>query len=424
MRQSQLFTKTRREAPKDEVSKNAQLLVRAGFVHKEMAGVYSFLPLGLRTLERVIAIIREEMNAIDGQEVLLTTLQEPTKWETSGRWNDEVVDVWFKTKLKSGGELGLANTHEEALTALMREHIASYKDLPRYVYQFQNKFRNETRAKSGIMRAREFIMKDLYSFSRSDEEFRAFYERAAAAYLKIFARAGIGEKTYRTFASGGSFSKFSDEFQTECAAGEDTIYIHDGKKIAINEEVYTDEVLAELGVQKAELREAKAIEVGNIFPLGTKYSAPLGLMFKNEEGKDEPVVMGSYGIGPGRLMGTIVELLSDEKGLVWPESVAPFLVHLVNVVPNDSAVTALADALYDDLRNAGVDVLYDDRDFRAGEKLADADLIGIPARVVVGKKALESGKVESTYRKTGQTAEVSREDLIALATGAQKQHRS
>ena len=422
MRQSQLFTKTRREAPKDEVSKNAQLLVRAGFVHKEMAGVYSFLPLGLRTLNRIIAIIREEMNGIGSQEVLLTTLQEPTKWEASGRWSDEVVDVWFKTKLKNGGELGLANTHEEALTALMREHIASYKDLPKYVYQFQSKFRNETRAKSGIMRAREFIMKDLYSFSRDDAEFKQFYEAAAAAYLRVFQRAGIGDKTYRTFASGGSFSKFSDEFQTECAAGEDTIYIHDEKKIAINDEVYTDAVLAELGVAKNEMREAKAIEVGNIFPLGTKYSAPLGLTYKDESGAEQPVVMGSYGIGPGRLMGTVVELLADDKGLVWPESVAPFLLHLVRVVDDPEAV-AYADALYDELSAKGVEVLYDDRAVRAGEKLADADLIGIPARVVVGKKTLESGKLESTYRRTGQTALVSREELIAFATGAQSAHR-
>ena len=412
MRQSQLFTKTRREAPKDEVSKNAQLLVRAGFVHKEMAGVYSFLPLGLRTLEKVIGIIREEMNGIGGQEVLLTTLQEPSKWETSGRWSDDVVDVWFKTKLKNGGELGLANTHEEALTALMREHIASYKDLPRYVYQFQNKFRNETRAKSGIMRAREFIMKDLYSFSRDEAEFKEFYEETAEAYLRVFKRTGIGDKTYRTFASGGSFSKFSDEFQTECSAGEDTIYIHEGKGIAINEEVYTDEVLKDLGIQKSELREAKAIEVGNIFPLGTKYSSALGLTFKNAEGKDEPVWMGSYGIGLGRLMGTVVELLSDDRGLVWPESVAPYRVHLVSLGNNGDATSVAADALYGEMVAKGIEVLYDDRDVRAGEKFADSDLIGIPTRVVVGREAVASGVFESVDRRTGVVTNVPRAELL------------
>ena len=246
MRQSQLFTKTRREAPHDEVSKNAQLLIRAGFVHKEMAGVYAYLPLGLRVLNKVIGIIREEMNAIGGQELSLTALQDPALWQKSGRWDDKAIDVWFKTQLKSGSELGLATTHEEPLTALMRNHIASYKDLPKYPYQFQTKFRNELRAKSGILRSREFIMKDLYSFSRNEEEFRKFYEECAAAYLKIFGRVGLAGTTYRTFASGGSFSKFSDEFQTVCAAGEDTIYIHEGRKLAVNKEVYDDATLSEL----------------------------------------------------------------------------------------------------------------------------------------------------------------------------------
>lgn len=413
MRQSSLFTKTRRDAPSDEVSKNAQLLVRAGFVHKEMAGVYSFLPLGLRTFEKIVGIIREEMNAIGGQEVLLTTLQDQSVWEKSGRWNDEVVDVWFKTKLKNGSELGLAPTHEEAFTQLMTDHIASYKDLPRYVYQFQNKFRNETRAKSGIMRAREFVMKDLYSFSRSEEEFKAFYEKAAEAYLKIFTRAGIGDKTYRTFASGGSFSKFSDEFQAECSAGEDKIYIHDERRIAVNEEVYTDEVLADLGIKKEELREAKAIEVGNIFPLGTKFSEPFGLTYKDEEGKDQPVIMGSYGIGPGRLMGTIVELLSDEKGLVWPESVAPFAVHLVALGKPGEEASKLADEVYDELAAKGVEVLYDDRDTSAGQKFADSDLLGIPKRIVVGKDAVATGQFEVVERVTGAVTKVARAELLA-----------
>jgi prolyl-tRNA synthetase len=233
MRQSKLFTKTRREAPADEVAKNAQLLIRAGYVHKEMAGVYDYLPLGLLTLNKIINIIREEMNAIGGEEVLLSTLQDPEAWKKSGRWDDEVVDVWFKTQLKNGSELGLGNTHEEALTVLMAGHTASYKDLPRYVYQFQNKFRNETRAKSGIMRSREFIMKDLYSFSKNENEHIAFYEKVSEAYERVFKRAGIGEKTFKTFASGGSFSKFSHEFQTVCDAGEDTIYINQEHNIAI-----------------------------------------------------------------------------------------------------------------------------------------------------------------------------------------------
>ena len=240
MRQSQLFTKTRKEAPKDEVAKNAELLIRAGYIHKEMAGAYSYLPLGLRVFKNIENIIREEMNAIGGQEITLTALQSPSLWKKTGRWADDAIDIWFKTMLKDGGELGLATTHEEPLTALMTEYVQSYKDLPRYVYQFQTKFRNEKRAKSGIMRTREFVMKDLYSFNRTEKEFRTFYEQCAVAYVRIFERAGIGEYTFRTFASGGSFSKYSDEFQTVCPAGEDTIYVNRAKKIAVNKEVYTD----------------------------------------------------------------------------------------------------------------------------------------------------------------------------------------
>ncbi len=412
MRQSKLFTKARREAPSDEVSKNAQLLVRAGFAHKEMAGVYDFLPFGLRTFNKIIGIIREEMNAIGGEEVLLSTLQDPAHWKKTGRWDDKVIDVWFKTQLKNGSELGLGNTHEEAMTALMTEHIASYKDLPRYVYQFQNKFRNETRAKSGIMRTREFVMKDLYSFSKDAAEHEVFYEEAAKAYERIFARTGIGEKTYRTFASGGSFSKYSHEFQTICDAGEDTIYIDKEKNLALNKEVYDDaEVYAMTGINKESLKEAKAIEVGNIFTLGTRFSDALGLSYKDAEGKSTPVFMGSYGIGPARLMGTIVELLSDEKGLVWPAEVAPFAIHLVSLGKANDEVAKTADALYEELTNAGVEVLYDDRDMSAGQKFAESDLIGIPTRIVVGKDAVATGMFEVIDRASGKVEKKQRAEL-------------
>jgi prolyl-tRNA synthetase len=412
MRQSQLFTKTRREAPSDEVSKNAQLLIRAGFIHKEMAGVYAYLPLGLRVLNKVIQVIREEMNMIGGEEVSLTALQGPEVWSKTDRWSDEAIDVWFKTKLKSGAELGLAPTHEEPLTELMRNHIASYKDLPRYVYQFQTKFRNELRAKSGIMRSREFVMKDLYSFSKTEEEFREFYERCAEAYIKIFERVGLGGKTYRTFASGGSFSKFSDEFQTVCPAGEDLIYVHEGRKLAVNKEVYNDETLSELGLRKEDLREEKAIEVGNIFPLGTRFSDALGLMYKNEAGESVPVVMGSYGIGPARLMGTVVEVLSDEKGMVWPKEIAPFAVHLVQL-GDDSEVQSEAAELYRELSAAGVEVLWDDRDARAGEKFAESDLLGIPLRVIVSQKSLAEGKFECIERQSGRSDQRTSSELTA-----------
>lgn len=413
MRQSKLFTKTRHEAPVGEIAKNAQLLVRAGYIHKEMAGVYDFLPLGLRTLNKIISILREEMNAIGGEEVFLSTLQDRKVWEKSGRWNDDVVDIWFKTRLKNGNELGLGNTHEEALTAIMAEHIASYKDLPRYVYQFQNKFRNEMRAKSGIMRTREFIMKDLYSFSRDAASHAEFYEKAASAYEKIFGRIGIGAKTYRTFASGGSFSRYSHEYQTVCDVGEDVIYIDEKRRLALNKEVYDDpEVYAVTGMDKKNLVEAKAIEVGNIFTLGTRFSEALGLSYKNERGESVPVFMGSYGIGPGRLMGTVVELMADEKGLVWPETIAPFSMHLVSLGQVDDEIGRMADALYRDLVNANIDVLYDDRDLRAGEKFIESDLLGIPYRIVVGKNAIATDTFEIVERATGVVMKKSRAELL------------
>ena len=412
MRQSQLFTKTRKSAPKDEVAKNAQLLIRAGYIHKEMAGVYSYLPLGLRVENNIIRVIREEMNAVGGQEIFLSALQVPAAWKKTDRWRDDAIDVWFKTALKGGGELGLATTHEEPLTALMTEYIHSYKDLPRYVYQFKTKFRNELRAKSGIMRSREFIMKDLYSFSRNEKEFREFYEKCAGAYKKIFDRLGIGEKTFRTFSSGGTFSRFSDEFQTICDAGEDIIYVNYEKGIAVNKEVYSDEVLSELGLRKEDLKEARAIEVGNIFPLGTRFSDALGLNFKNDKGESAPVVMGSYGIGPGRVMGAIVEVLSDEKGIVWPKEAAPFQAHLVLISGGNKDVVAEADRLYELLAEHGIETLYDDRDLRAGEKFADSDLLGIPTRLVVSERTLAEGGVEAVSRETGGTTLLSESAII------------
>ena len=414
MKQSQLFTKTRKEAPADEVAKNAQLLSRAGFINKEMAGVYSYLPLGLRVLGNLETIIREEMNAIGGQELLLTTLQDKESWEKSDRWDESKVDVWFKTKLASGTDIGLGWTHEEAITAMMRQYIQSYRDLPIYAYQIQTKFRNEARAKSGLMRGREFIMKDLYSFSRTQEDLDAFYEACAKAYERIFARAGIAEITYRTFASGGAFSKYSHEFQTVSAAGEDIIYVDKEKHIAINKEVLNDEVIAELGLDKDKLVEEKSIEVGNIFKLGTRFSDPLGLTFVDEAGETKPVIMGSYGIGPGRLMGTIVEVLSDAKGIVWPREVSPFEVHIVALGAENEEIRKASDSLYEMLTSAGVDTLYDDRTEKsAGEKLADADLIGIPVRLVVSARTLESASVEMKKRTEASVVLVRATDVIA-----------
>lgn len=412
MLQSKLFTKTRREAPADEVAKNAQLLIRAGYIYKEMAGVYVLLPLGLRVFNNIVKIIREEMNAIGGQELTMTALQQKETWEPTNQWSDAEVDVWFKTKLKNGTELGLAVTHEPALTKLMKDFVSSYRDLPSYIYQFQTKFRNETRAKSGIMRTREFVMKDLYSFSRSEQEHMEFYEKAKQAYVRVFERAGIGEKTYLTFASGGMFSKFSHEFQTITDAGEDIIYIDKVKRVAVNKEVYTDEIIKELGLG-SNIVEAKSVEVGNIFTLANRFSNALGLTFKNEEGVDQDVFMGSYGIGPARLMGTIVEVLSDEKGIVWPESVAPFRYHLLNLSTDDEAVCDAAKSLYNELTAKGIEVLYDDRSgVSAGEKFKDSDLIGIPTRIVISKKTLAENKLEVKERKSGEVTIKNKEELL------------
>jgi len=410
MRRSQLFTKTRKDTPSDETSKNAQLLIRAGFVHKEMAGVYTYLPLGLRVLNNIVQIIREEMNAIEGQEMQLTTLQQQDSWVASGRWSDNVMDVWFRTELANGTQLGLAPTHEEPLTNIMKNYISSYQDLPFYAYQFQTKFRNELRSKSGLMRGREFLMKDLYSFSKDKQEHDLFYEKCANAYMKVYDRLGLGGITYRTFASGGSFSKFSDEFQTLSSVGEDKIYIDEKKNIAINEEVYTDEVLADLGINKVDLVEKTAVEVGNIFTLGTKYSDALNLTYSDAEGNKNPVFMGSYGIGPSRVMGLIAEHFSDEKGLVWPVNIAPFHVYLASI----GDVSKQAEELCNKLETAGVSVVYDDRDVRPGDKFADAELMGIPYRLVVSERNLESNSVELTNRSNGETEIIPGNEIVNI----------
>ena len=409
MRVTNLFTKTSKTSPSDEVSKNAQLLIRAGFIHKEMAGVYDFLPLGKIVLDKIVQIIREEMNAVGGNEISLTALQNPETWQASGRWSDEVMDVWFKTKLSNGREFGLAPTHEEPITKMMKNFINSYKDLPVYPYQFQTKFRAELRSKSGLMRGREFLMKDLYSFSESREQHDEFYDKISQAYARVFARLGLGDFTYKTFASGGSFSKFSHEFQTVSSVGEDTIYISDEKKIAINEEVLTDEVLTELSLKREDLREEKAVEVGNIFTLGYKFSEALGLKFIDRDGVEKPVFMGSYGIGPSRVMGMIAEHFSDDKGLVWPENVAPAKVYLVQIGEQSKQ---LAEEIYKEFQVKGVEVLFDDREVRPGQKFADAELMGIPYRVTVSDRLMDSDSFELVERVSGELKILNRDELL------------
>ncbi len=412
MRQSQLFTKTRKTAPKDEVAKNAQLLIRAGYIHKEMAGVYAYLPLGLRVLEKIKQIVREEMNAIRGQELIMTALQKKELWERTDRWSDEVVDVWFKSELKAGGEVGFGWSHEEPIGEMMKNFLTSYRDLPVSVYQFQTKLRNELRAKSGIMRGREFVMKDMYSFAADEASHLAYYESTKPAYMNVFKRLGIGDDTYVTFAAGGAFTKFSHEFQTICESGEDVTYIDRAKGVAINEEVMNDETLASLGVRREDLEKVNTAEVGNIFNFGQQKATDLGLAVKDSEGNDIPVWMGSYGIGITRLMGVLVEKFADEKGIVWPKSVAPFQVHLVSLAGTNADVQAEADKLYDLLVEHDIEVLYDDRDVRAGEKFADAELIGIPTRLVVSEKTMTEGGVEVVDRASGSTTFVSDSGII------------
>lgn len=413
MKQSQLFTKTRKEAPADETAKNAELLIRAGYIAKEMAGVYSYLPLGLRVVEKIKQIVREEMNAIGGQELIMSSLQRKELWERTGRWDDSVVDVWFKSSLKAGGEVGFGWSHEEPIGEMMKSYIGSYKDLPISVYQFQTKLRNEMRAKSGVMRGREFVMKDMYSFCADEQSHLDYYEATKPAYMKVFKRLGIGDDTFITFAAGGAFTKFSHEFQTICEAGEDLVYLNREKGIAINEEVLNDETLENLGVTREELTATKTAEVGNIFNFGQQKAEDLGLSFKNQEGENVPVWMGSYGIGITRLVGVLVEKFADEKGIVWPEAVAPFRVHLIGLNSDDAEVKDFIDGIYLSLKERGVDVLYDDRDLRAGEKFADSDLIGIPYRVIVSRKTKDEGKFEVITRQSGEVRMLTEEELYS-----------
>lgn len=409
MRLSKLYTKTSKTVPADETALNARLLIQAGFVYKIMAGVYAYTPLGLRVLENIKQIVREEMNAVGGQELIMTSLQNPEVWKTTTRWSDDVVDVWFKSKLKDETEVGFGWSHEEPIMEMMQHFVNSYRDLPTSVYQFQTKLRNELRAKSGIMRGREFVMKDMYSLHASAEDLEQYYNSVIEAYKKVYERIGLGDDTYVTFASGGAFTKFSHEFQTVCDAGEDILYLHREKNVAVNEEVL-DDAIAELGINKDELEKVKSAEVGNIFNFGTEKAEQMKIYFTDADGKQKPLYLASYGIGVTRAMGVIVEKFADDKGIVWPESVAPAKVYLVRI-GGDEAVKH-ADELYEELTGKGIEVLYDDRDERPGAKFADSELMGIPYRVTVSDRLIEAGKYEFTPRNSGDTTELTRSDLF------------
>jgi prolyl-tRNA synthetase len=425
MRSSQLFTRTSKDSNKSEVSRNAQLLTRAGFVSRLMAGVYQYLPLGLRVLTKIENIIREEMNAIGGQEILMPSLHPREIWEKTGRWDK--VDVLYtlssdRTNPAAEHDLALGPTHEEAVTPLVSAFVQSYRDLPLAVYQLQTKFRNEARPKAGLLRGREFRMKDMYSFHADQADLDVFYERATQAYIRIYERCGLGELTLMTYASGGMFSKYSHEFQTITPYGEDTIYRLPGTKIAINKEIIADQdALREIipyykPGDEAKLEELKSIEVGNIFKLGTRFSDAFNAQYNDRDGTLKKMIMGCYGCGPSRVMGTIAECMSDDHGLVWPENVAPFKVGIVNLKVGQEKTDKACEHLYAALNKAGVETFYDDRDESAGVKFADMDLIGLPWHVVVGPRGIEKGFVELKNRKTGERQEFSMDGVLARLT--------
>ncbi len=402
MRHTNIFTKTRKEYPKDELAKNAQILIKAGFVHKEIAGVYAYLPFGIKVLENIKKLARQEMNNASGQEMIMSSLQKKDVWESTDRWDDKNVDIWFKSQLKNGTEVGFGWSHEEPITEMMKSFVTSYKDLPIYTYQFQTKFRNELRAKSGIMRGREFVMKDLYSYSKNQEDHEIFYTKMIEVYKSFYEKVGLGKDTFVTVASGGVFTKnISHEFQTICDAGEDIVYI-DRK----NNTAYNEEAVEELNIDVSSFEKVKTAEVGNIFSFGSDKCEQMGLLFMDADGVNKPVTLGSYGIGITRVMGVIVEKYADEKGLVWPKNISPFDIEIVSLSKEKGdTVYEQSEKIYDALKDI-YEVLLDDRNIGAGSKMFDADLYGIPLQIIIGDKSLSKGCVELKNRQSGEVVEV------------------
>lgn len=410
MHYSKLFGKTRKSVPAEAESANAKYLLKGGFVDQLSAGIYTWLPLGLRVLRKVENIVREEMENLGAQELLMPALHPKEIWEKTDRW--KTMDVLFRTKSQTGKEYALGATHEEVITPLAAKFIQSYKDLPVHLYQIQTKFRDELRAKSGVLRGREFGMKDLYSFHRSHEELQAFYPQAIRAYNEIFSRMGMDIRV--TEASGGPFTdKYSHEFHILTPAGEDTLIICAGCDFAQNKEISKLKKGAACQKCGGTLAEVKGIEAGNIFDLGTKFADTFELAYTDEGGKKQQVWMGCYGFGTTRMVGAVVEASHDERGIIWPKSIAPFDVHLVEVKSKKPEVREAAENLVRDLESRGVGVLYDDREeASAGEKFADADLIGISLRLVVSEKSLEKGSVEWKQRAEKDVNLVPSKDVV------------
>lgn len=393
MYQSDLISKTRKQISQNEESLNAQILIKAGFIEQIMAGVYAYLPLGLKVIQNIEAIVREELTKIEAQELLLPALQPKSYWEKTGRW--DTLDVLYRfTSYYTSTELALGSTHEEIITPIAKNFIQSYQDLPLATYQIQTKFRDEKRAKSGILRGREFIMKDLYSFHSSESDLDKYYELVTQAYMNIYKRLGIGDITLKTYASGGTFSKYSHEFQTISDIGEDTIFVCEKCNIAINQEIIADQNNCP-ECNNNDLIQKQAIEVGNIFKLQTKYSEAFDLNFMNEKGESQFVIMGCYGIGISRLMGTLVEVFAkDESKMNWPAEISPFDIHLIALNTDSQEVLQKAEELYHNLQKQGRSVLFDNRNERPGIKFAEADLIGIPKRIILSTKTLAQNGVE------------------------------
>ncbi|TSC88910.1 MAG: prolyl-tRNA synthetase [Parcubacteria group bacterium Gr01-1014_3] len=408
MLQSRLFTKTLKSFPKDEEAINAKMLIRGGFIRKMSAGVYAQLPLGLRVLDKINRIIREEMNAIGGQEMLMQALVAKEYWEKSKRWH---TDVAYEFKSPFGEEFALGWTHEEVVTAIATHFINSYKDLPLSVYQIQTKYRAEPRAKNGLLRGREFMMKDLYSFHSSKESLDDFYQQVIKAYQKILKRVGL--KALVTEASGGAFTKeYTHEFQVLAPAGEDVVFYCKQCDFAQNKEIAHVQKGNICPLCGGEIGSSPAIEVANVFKLGTRYSEAFNLTYTDKDGNRQPVIMGSYGIGPTRIMATLVEVHNDEKGIIWPESVAPYQIHLLELKSKNGALKLNAKKIYKDLKDSGIEVLFDDRDVSAGEKFADADLLGIPWRAVISEKS--GAKIELKKRDSKEAKLVGLQELQKL----------
>lgn len=392
MKQSQFFIKTLKEKPKDAESAGSAFLLRGGFIDKSSSGIYTFLPIGLRVLEKINRVIREEMNALGASELLMPALISKKYWEASERWN---TDILYKVKDSSKQEYGLAFTHEEVLTPLLKKFISSWRDLPLALYQIQTKFRDEPRARAGLIRTKEFLMKDLYSFHADHKDLEAFYWRAADAYKKIFKRLGLDAKIVE--ASGGDFTKeYTHEFQVLAEAGEDEIFYCASCDFAQNKEVAKiSEGNKCPNCSGGEILKGSGIEVGNIFKLGTRFSEAAGLFYKNKDGKENPVVMGSYGLGPSRIMGALAEVSSDQKGPIWSKETSPFDAHLLELEGGEDQ----ARKVYEVLKKSGVEVLYDDRkEPSSGEKLTEADLLGIIWRIVASRKTADQNKVEIKKR--------------------------